>query len=136
VIKACRNYYLIFNEFPPNGSTNTVPAGKIRYFLPNHLYKGDLFTYVPLGKSGNKFDFENTIGWNTCSTMQAGLTLRVANINDFKSVWDKFQSLDDYKKHFYNVNDVYLVKNKDMYYDFPEFPQKTESIRKAENRYY
>ncbi|MDR0647400.1 MAG: hypothetical protein LBF43_03130, partial [Puniceicoccales bacterium] len=60
----------------------------------------------------------------------------IANANDFKSVWDKFQSLDDYKKHIYNVNDVHLTKNKDMYYDFPEFPQKTESIRKAENRYY
>jgi prepilin-type N-terminal cleavage/methylation domain-containing protein len=136
VIKACRNYYLIFNEFPPNGSNNTVPSGNIRCFLPNHLYKGDRFTYVPLKKSGSGFDFENTIGWNTCSIMQAGLSLRMANINDFKIMWDKLQSLDDYKKHVYNVNDTYLTKDRDIYYDFPEFPRKTESIRKAENRYY
>jgi prepilin-type N-terminal cleavage/methylation domain-containing protein len=115
VIKACRNYYLIFNEFPPNGSNNTVPAGNIRCFLPNHLYKGDWFTYVPLRKSGTGFDFENMIGWNSCSIMQAGISVRMANTNYFKIVWDKFQSLDDYKKHIYNVNDVYLTKDKDMY---------------------
>jgi prepilin-type N-terminal cleavage/methylation domain-containing protein len=136
VIKACRNYYLIFNEFPPNGSDHMVPAGKIRCFLPNHLYKGDRFTYVPLGKSGNAFDFENTLGWNNCSIMQAGLSWCIGNANDFKMVWDKLQSLDDYKKHIYNVKDTYLSKDKDMYYDFPEFPRKTESIRRAENRYY
>jgi type II secretory pathway pseudopilin PulG len=61
IMKACRNYYIIFNEWPPDGGRNTIPAGNIRYFLPNHLYKGDQFIYRSLGKSGNAFDFENTI---------------------------------------------------------------------------
>jgi hypothetical protein len=132
VVKACRNYYLIFNEFPPNGSDNTVPAGNIRCFLPNHLYKGDRFTYVPFRKSGTGFDFENTLGWADCSTMQAGLSWYITNANAFKIVWNKFQSMDDCKEHIYNIRDTYLIKDRDVYYNFPEFPRKTESIRKAE----
>ncbi|MDR0647253.1 MAG: prepilin-type N-terminal cleavage/methylation domain-containing protein, partial [Puniceicoccales bacterium] len=50
IMKACRAYYLIFNEWPGDGGKNTIPAGKILYFLSKHLHKGNQLIYTPLRK--------------------------------------------------------------------------------------
>jgi prepilin-type N-terminal cleavage/methylation domain-containing protein len=76
LIKAYRSYYLIFNEWPADGTENTIPAGNILYFLPNHLHKGNLLIYTPLRKSGTSFDFENWIGNGSASMKTVGLTAR------------------------------------------------------------
>jgi prepilin-type N-terminal cleavage/methylation domain-containing protein len=130
LIKAYRSYYLIFNEWPGDGGLNTVPAGRILYFLPNHLHKGNQLTYTPLRKSGTSFDFENWINLKNSTVPAIGLTARSLS-NDFQSAWEKLQSLGDYKNHFYNIKDVSLATNRDIFYRFPDIP-----LTNNENRYY
>jgi prepilin-type N-terminal cleavage/methylation domain-containing protein len=128
LIKACRNYYLIFNEWPGDDSRNVVPVGNIHHFLPNHLYKGDQFIYTPLRKNDTSFDFQNWIG-SSCSRKTVGLTAHLGSY--FEIGWEKLQLLGDHKNHFYNVTATNLTKNADVHYEFPEAP-KTNN----ENRYY
>ncbi|MDR1254795.1 MAG: type II secretion system GspH family protein [Puniceicoccales bacterium] len=131
LIKAYRSYYLIFNEWPADGGRNTIPAGNIRYFLPNHLYKGTQLTYTPFRKSSTAFDFENWIGQKDGRVMPTvGLTARDLG-NNFQRGWERLQSFSDYRNHFYNIKDVVLTKNGDIFYRFLDIPQINN-----ENRYY
>jgi prepilin-type N-terminal cleavage/methylation domain-containing protein len=127
LIKAFRSYYLIFNEWP----ADSVQAnGNIRYFLPNHLHNGNRFVYTPFRKSSAYFDFEN---WSTRRDRvmpTIGLTARDLG-SHFQLGWPKLQSLGDYKNHFYNINDLHLNKNDDIFYRFPDIPPTNN-----ENRYY
>jgi prepilin-type N-terminal cleavage/methylation domain-containing protein len=130
LIKAYRSHYLIFNQWPADVSANNIPAGNIRYFLPNHLYKGNLFIYTPLRKSGIMFDCENWIGNSGASMKTVGLTAYNLGTH-FNLAWEKLQSLSDHKTHFFNINEPALTKNSDIFYRFPDIPQTNN-----ENRYY
>ncbi|MDR0393222.1 MAG: prepilin-type N-terminal cleavage/methylation domain-containing protein [Puniceicoccales bacterium] len=130
LIKAFRSYYLIFNEWPNDGSRNTIPPKNILYFLPNHLHKGNQLTYSPLRKNGTSFDFENWILNDGRIMSTVGLTARELG-NNFQSGWGKLQLLGDHKNHFFNVKDVVLTQNNDIFYRFPDIPPTNN-----ENRYY
>jgi hypothetical protein len=130
LIKAFRSYYLIFNEWPADGGDNVVPSGKIRYFLQHHLYSGNQFIYRPLRKSGTAFDFENWILNDGRVMSTVGLTARGLG-NNFQLGWGKLQLSGDHKNHFFNVKDLVLTQNSDIFYRFPDIPQTNN-----ENRYY
>ncbi|MDR0646957.1 MAG: hypothetical protein LBF43_00780, partial [Puniceicoccales bacterium] len=120
-----------FNEWPGDGGKNTIPAGKILYFLSKHLHKGNQLIYTPLRKSGTSFDFENWIGQKDGRVMATvGLTARGLGTH-FQLGWQKLQLLGDHKIHFFNINDAYLNKNDDIFYRFPDIP-----LTNNENRYY
>jgi hypothetical protein len=79
--------YLIFNEWPGDGNVNTIPAGKILYFIPNNLHKGNQLIYKPLRQGGTSFDFENWIG-KGYPTKTVGLTARSLSTH-FQFAWEK-----------------------------------------------
>jgi prepilin-type N-terminal cleavage/methylation domain-containing protein len=119
LIKACRNYYLIFNEWPGDTSRGYIPPGNICYFLPNHLYKGSQLLYSPFKKGGTtQFDFDNYMDNGTMSIKARELGTY------FQLAGEKLQSLSDHKNHF-------VQEGSTITYYFPDVPKPT-----SENRYY
>jgi hypothetical protein len=120
LIKSTRAYYLIFNEWPPDPIRGYIPAGNIRYFLPNHLYGGSGLTYRPLRINNNNtaLDFDNYIGSTT-------MIIRARELGTYsQSAWETLQSLGDHKNHFTREDNT-------IAYFFPDVPRTNN-----ENRYY
>ncbi|MDR1255032.1 MAG: prepilin-type N-terminal cleavage/methylation domain-containing protein [Puniceicoccales bacterium] len=130
LIKAFRSYYLIFNEWPPDGGSNTIPAGNIRCFLQHHLYKENQFIYRPLRKSGASFDFENWINGNVRSddgvVLPIAINARMGNMQDVRLCFNGLADLDGFK------GNVYYHSSTCVAYRFSEAAHKDCT----ENRYY
>jgi prepilin-type N-terminal cleavage/methylation domain-containing protein len=58
ILKTCRAYYLIFNEFPGDW-TETIPD-KLLPFAPGHLIgPSHRWNHKPLGKTAYRYDLDN-----------------------------------------------------------------------------
>ncbi|MDR0392869.1 MAG: type II secretion system GspH family protein, partial [Puniceicoccales bacterium] len=137
ILKACRAYYLIFNEFPPDANWDDVPD-KLRPFLPHHLINSSQRKWArrPLGKASYGYDVEN---WMNASNPNlkpyssgVSLTSLRSNATDLEKCYRKFRSI---------MEERYVIKdntNGGMICTLPECPGSTNPGSNAtwENRYY
>ena len=73
LMKSCRSYYLIFNEFPEDTGKGELPKN-LEYFTPSHFFKKTLYSdkyyklnIIPYGGTG--YDVEKDDDKNTLLTM-------------------------------------------------------------------
>jgi type II secretory pathway pseudopilin PulG len=99
ILKACRNYYLIFNEFPPN-LVDDIPD-KLYPFVPRHLIDPNRgqsnhahrWARRPLGKAAYKYDLDNFMN-TSYKPHSAGVSLYNLRPNtaDWNKCYNKFKS--------------------------------------------
>jgi prepilin-type N-terminal cleavage/methylation domain-containing protein len=139
IMKACRAYYLIFNEWPPNVS-NDIPD-KLYPFVPSHLIDprpsyGSLhqWNHRPLGKTAYNYDLDN---WMTISSQRPhsmGVSLYgIKGTADWNKIYNKFKPI---------IGEKYVITSVSpsdrMMCLLPECPGSTDpnSNTTWENRYY
>jgi prepilin-type N-terminal cleavage/methylation domain-containing protein len=135
IMKACRNYYLIFNEFPPDANWDDVPD-KLRPFLPHHLINSSQRKWArrPLGKTSYGYDVENWMNDSSHKPRSVGVSLTGirSNATDLEKCYRKFRSI---------MEERYVIKdntNGGMICTLPECPGSMDfnSNTTWENRYY
>jgi hypothetical protein len=134
IIKACRNYYLIFNEFPPNADWDNIP-NKLCPFVPSHLMDSSLrkWNRKPLGNTAYCYDIEN---WMTEVSTVDGAGIALFGITPNTADWNKCYHVF---KSIIGERYVMLNKNKNgMACLLPECPGSTNLTSNTlwENRYY
>ncbi|MDR0756213.1 MAG: type II secretion system GspH family protein, partial [Puniceicoccales bacterium] len=134
IMKACRAYYLIFNEFPQNADWDDIPS-KMYPFVPRHLIDASKRKWArrPLGNTAYCYDLEN---WMTEDSPVNGAGIALFGITPNTTDWNKcyhvFKSI---------VGERYVILNKNkngMACLLPECPGSTipNSTTTWENRYY
>ncbi|MDR1254884.1 MAG: type II secretion system GspH family protein [Puniceicoccales bacterium] len=136
ILKACRNYYLIFNEFPPDADWDDIPD-KLRPFVSNHLINASTRKWArkPLGKTSYGYDVENWLNGATYRRPHSSgvsLTGIRSNTTDLEKCYRKFCSI---------MEERYVTKdNKSggMICTLPECPGSTDPDSNAtwDNWYY
>jgi prepilin-type N-terminal cleavage/methylation domain-containing protein len=136
ILKACRNYYLIFNEFPPDAGSNTVP-NRLDLFIPTRLMNSSKKSFIcrPLGKTAYSYDLDNFMNNDDPNTKlrSAGVSLRNIGLGtaDWNKCYNKFKS---------SLGEKYItvsISNR-MFCFLPECPGSMDlnSSMLWENRYY
>jgi prepilin-type N-terminal cleavage/methylation domain-containing protein len=135
ILKACRNYYLIFNEFPPDANWDAIPD-KLRPFVPSHLMNLSTkkWNRKPLGKAAYGYDVENWMADTSHKPYTSGVSLTGirSNTTDLEKCYRKLRSIMDER---------YVIKdntNGGMICTLPECPGSTNPSSNTtwENRYY
>jgi prepilin-type N-terminal cleavage/methylation domain-containing protein len=138
IIKACRNYYLIFNEFPPNVN-NDIPD-KLLPFVPKYLVDPNRgkdghahrWNRRPLGKTAYNYDVDNFMQ-EDYSPHGMGVSLYGIhqNTTDWNKLYSKFKPI---------IGERYIPLNwgDRMSCLLPESPGSTDlnGNETWENRYY
>jgi prepilin-type N-terminal cleavage/methylation domain-containing protein len=134
IMKACRTYYLIFNEFPPNADWDDIPA-KLCPFVPSHLMNPltRKWNHRPLGNAAYCYDIEN---WMTEADGLDGAGIALFGITPNTADWNKC-----YLKFKSTIGERYIILNRNkngMACLFPECPGSTNPTNTVlwENRYY
>jgi prepilin-type N-terminal cleavage/methylation domain-containing protein len=140
IIKACRNYYLIFNEFPPNMGDD-IPD-KLLPFVPKHLIDPNRGTggqvrrwnHRPLGKTAYNYDLDNFMDLSQYKPHGMGISLYglKQNTADWNKLYNKFKSI---------IGERYITlgpESNRMFCLLPECPGSADLNGNAtwENRYY
>jgi prepilin-type N-terminal cleavage/methylation domain-containing protein len=111
ILKACRNYYLIFNEFPPN--VNDDIPDKFLPFVPRYLIDPNRgkdghahrWNRRPLGKTAYNYDLDNFMGTsNKPHSMGVSLIGIKPGIADWNKCYNKFKPIigERYITHYNN----------------------------------
>jgi prepilin-type N-terminal cleavage/methylation domain-containing protein len=139
ILKACRNYYLIFNEFPSN-VYNDIPA-KLLPFVPSHLIdprpsygNSHRWNRIPLGKTAYGYDLDNFMDTGKKPhSMGVSLYGIRQNTAEWNKCYNRFKSC---------LGERYITtligSNDRMFCILPECPGSTDlnSNTLWENRYY
>jgi prepilin-type N-terminal cleavage/methylation domain-containing protein len=133
ILKACRTYYLIFNEFPLDAGLNAVP-NRLDLFIPTHLMNSSkkLLICRPLGKTAYTYDVDN---WLTTSNKPHSVGVSLASLNP-NAVGEKIRP-----KFQPNIGRQYMIyiNNERILCLLPECPGSNidfNSNTTWENRYY
>jgi hypothetical protein len=130
ILKACRNYYLIFNEFPPDMSSGGVP-GRLRPFVSNRLINPATgrWNVVPLGNKAYFYDINNWMTIQKPYYIGISLCSIGKNTADWNKCYNKFKLCVE-EKYDYDGSSITCLLH--------ECPGSTTSNRntKWENRYY
>ncbi|MDR0647706.1 MAG: hypothetical protein LBF43_04805, partial [Puniceicoccales bacterium] len=133
ILKACRAYYLIFNEFPPDCNDN-IPD-KLCPFVPRHLMNpSKRWNRRPLGKTAYNYDLDNVMSLNyNPHSMGVSLINIKPGTADWNKCYNKFKSCLG-EKYITTLTPV----NNRMFCILPECPGSTDlnSNTTWENRYY
>jgi prepilin-type N-terminal cleavage/methylation domain-containing protein len=131
ILKACRNYYLIFNEFPPDTSEDI--SDKLRPFVSSHLIKASTWSRRPLGQTAYAYDLDSFLDLSY-KPHSMGISLRgiKPNTADWNKCYNKFKSVLGEKY----IADFSLHDR--MFCMLPECPGSTNpnSDEQWDNRYY
>ncbi|MDR0647173.1 MAG: prepilin-type N-terminal cleavage/methylation domain-containing protein [Puniceicoccales bacterium] len=136
ILKACRNYYLIFNEFPLDSCDSVIP-NRLRLFVPHRLINTATgkWNALPLGNKAYSYDIDNWMG-NT-SNKQHSIGISLCGIRQNTADWNKC-----YNKFKSRIGERYItpwsVSSYYMICLLPECPGSTDHNRNTtwENRYY
>jgi type II secretory pathway pseudopilin PulG len=137
IIKACRSYYLIFNEFPPN-IYDDIPD-KLLPFVPSHLVdptpshgNAHRWTRRPLGKTAYNYDLDNFM---SISNKPHSTGVSLIGVKPGTADWNKC-----YNKFKSSLGEKYITThaNDRMFCVLPECPGSIDlnSNTLWENRYY
>jgi type II secretory pathway pseudopilin PulG len=132
--KACRAYYLIFNEFPENGWNDI--RDKLLPFVPRHLIdpnRGhEKHAHRWAHKAFGKYDYHVNNFVNDEGTIGVSLILLMPGTTEWNKYYNKFKS---------HLGERYISKssfNNRMFCILPECPGPTDlnSNTLWEDRYY
>jgi prepilin-type N-terminal cleavage/methylation domain-containing protein len=140
ILKACRAYYLIFNEFPPDCSDN-IPD-KLCPFVPSRLIdprpsQGSLHRWNcrPLGKTAYNYDLENFMTNGDPGVKPHSVGVALIGVREGTADWNKC-----YLKFRTMIEGKYIINrnNNRMACFSPECPGSIDlnSNTLWENRYY
>jgi prepilin-type N-terminal cleavage/methylation domain-containing protein len=133
IMKACRVYYLIFNEFLPDTSTNGIP-NRLRPFLPYHLIKTATGNWNRAALGKYSYDIDNFMT-SSNKPHSAGVSLSglKPNTADWNKCYNKFKSIIETRYITTRIG-----SNDRMFCLLPECPGSTDpnSNTTWENRYY
>ncbi|MDR1255061.1 MAG: hypothetical protein LBJ78_03515, partial [Puniceicoccales bacterium] len=133
ILKACRNYYLIFNEWPPDTNCDDIPDCLLP-LVPRHLInpkrgRGDLdhsWNCKPLRNPGYCYDINNWDGRTVALTL-----LGIGDGADWDKIYPRLQSIIG-KRYFIptDYGGIWCL--------FPECPESIDlnAEIQCENRYY
>jgi hypothetical protein len=140
IMKACRNYYLIFNEFPLDVDWDDILDGLLP-FVPAHLIDSNhgqgghahRWSRRPLGKTSYGYDVDNWMN-STHRPHSSGVSL--SGIRSGTADWNKL-----YNKFKSSLGEKYIAtrpENSGMICTLPECPGSTDPSSNTlwENRYY
>jgi hypothetical protein len=134
ILKSCRAYYLIFNEFPPDAGP--LP-NRLDLFIPTRLMNPskNLFICRPLGKTAYAYDVDNWMGNSSYKPHSIGVSLYRIGLNatDQEKYYRKVRSI---------MEERYVIKNNidaRMICLLPECPSSNIDFNSNtlwDNRYY
>jgi prepilin-type N-terminal cleavage/methylation domain-containing protein len=131
IMKACRAYYLIFNEWPADAGDNIET--KLCPFVPNRLMNpSKRWNRRPLNSTAYNYDWENFVSY--ANTLPHSVGISLIGIKFGTAVWDKC-----YLKFQPVIGGKYIMSRNDrMCCLMPECPGSTNPNSNTlwENRYY